>query len=140
MELTGSGEPTVEELRRLVAMQGELVQSHAARVTALDAALEAALGPPTLRADDPETGAQEGDELRRSGGVPQDGRRRPGGASIIGLASGEPAPAEAGPAGQAATGIVGDWVVSISYKSGPRRTRGLATFSAGGLCRVGVSL
>ena len=66
MELTGSGEPTVEELRRLVAMQGELVQSHAARVTALDAALEAALGPPTLRADDPETGAQEGDELRRS--------------------------------------------------------------------------
>jgi hypothetical protein len=62
MELTGSGEPTVEKVRRLVVVQGELVQSHAARITSS----EAWLGPPTLRADDPDTGVQEGDELRRS--------------------------------------------------------------------------
>lgn len=61
MELTGSGEPTREKLRRLVEVQGERVQPHAARITASEAGRE----PPTLRAGDPETAAQEGDELRR---------------------------------------------------------------------------
>ena len=67
MELTGSGEPTVEKLHRLVGVQGDLVQSHAARI----AASEAGLGPPTLRATIPACRRSEtwrfGDEHRPEG-------------------------------------------------------------------------
>jgi hypothetical protein len=135
MELTNSGEPTVEELRRLVATQRELVQSHAGRIAALEASLEAALQLPALRADDLETGTPEGDERRPTRAVflktAAAGAAGLAGASIVGLGSGERALAEAA-AGQAGAGIVGAWIVSITYKSGRHRTRGLATFAPGG--------
>jgi hypothetical protein len=133
MELTGSGEPTVEELRELVATAREQVQSHAARIAALEASLEAALGQPAVGADDPEAGGRAGDELRPSrAAFLKTAAAGLAGASIVGLASGERAPAEAALARPSAPGIVGAWVVSITYKSGPHRTRGLATFAPGG--------
>src|SRR5450755_1510738 len=129
MELTGSGEPIVEKLRSLVGVQGELVQSHAARITAS----EAGLGPPTLRADDPETGAQEGDELRRSRAALVNRAA----AAVAGRAS-SAWPAASGrrpkrlrserpPRGLAVPG----WSPSLTNPVGIAR-RGLATFAAGG--------
>ena len=136
MELMSSGETIVEELRRLVATQREQVESHAARITVLEASLAAALLPPELRSDELETGAQGGDARRPTRArflkAAAAGAAGLAGASIVGLDTGERALAEAAGAARTGAGIVGAWIVSIAYASGPHRTRGLATFSLGG--------
>jgi hypothetical protein len=136
MELTNSGEPTVEELRRLVATQREQVRSHAERIAALEASLKAALPPSLLRSDDPDRGLLGGDRLHPTRArflqAAAAGAAGLAGASIVGWESGESTLAEAATSGQAGAGIVGAWIVSIAYRSGPHRTRGLATFSPGG--------
>jgi hypothetical protein len=134
MARTGSSEPTVDELRRLVATQRQQVQSHADRIAALEAALEAAVHPPSGSADAREAPEfEEGDGLRASRGAflktAAAGAAGLAGASIVGWGAPERALAE--PAADRA-GIVGAWIVSIVYRSGPHRTRGLATFTPGG--------
>jgi hypothetical protein len=111
------------------------MRSYAARIAALEASLEAALQPPALGANDLEAEMADGDLLRPSRAtflrLAAAGAAGLAGGSVVAL-SGEQALGEVAPAGQDAPGIVGAWVVSIAYASGPHRTRGLASFFPGG--------
>lgn len=131
MDVQDERQAAIDELYRLVQEQGEQMQTQAARISSLEAALQTS----ALLAGDLEAPLESSDELRISRAL----LLKAAAAGAAGLAGasfasvgGEPAWAETAQAGSAALGIAGSWIVSIVYTSGPHRTRGLATFSADG--------
>jgi len=128
---TSSGEPNVEELRRLVTAQRELMAAHTARITALEDSLAAALAPAGLEVGESEADAQEREGLVATRGV----FLRTAAAGAAGLAGASIATGWGGGVAQAAgaqPGMIGSWIVSIVYKSRHERTRGLATITSDG--------
>jgi hypothetical protein len=111
MDLSPEGRPTVDELYRALEAQ-------AARIDDLEASLHA-----VLRETELTTRGRGGSRLSRAVFLKTAAAALAGGAVIV---ADEPALA-ATPAG-----IVGSWIVSITYSPGGQRTRGLATFAPGG--------
>jgi hypothetical protein len=114
MELSREGRPTVDELYRVLEAQ-------AARIDELEVSLHAVLRETGLvtRGD-----GGGGSRLSRAVFLKTAAAALAAG-SVVAAAADEPALA-------AAAGIVGSWIVSITYSPADQRTRGLATFAPGG--------